>query len=196
MATATLQDRRTGGFARFGERLNSTWHRPALLAFGVVTLAHWAEHLVQAVQVWVLDRPRPQSRGVLGEMFPVLVTSEALHYAYAVVMLAALVALLPGFQGRARTLWVIALGIQVWHHLEHLLLIGQAQFDQNLFGGAVPTSVLQAVFPGARVEIHLFYNALVTIPMVAAMWLHRYPPQHERATLRCSCPAGAVAPAH
>ena len=37
-----------------------------------------------------------------------------------------------------------------------------------LFGAKVPTSILQLVFP--RVELHLFYNVVVFIPMVIAMW--------------------------
>jgi hypothetical protein len=43
--------------------LNGRYHRTALTVFMVIVLAHWAEHVVQAYQVWVLDRPRPQSAG-------------------------------------------------------------------------------------------------------------------------------------
>jgi hypothetical protein len=82
--------------------------------------------------------------------------------------------------GRARTFWIVALAIQVWHFVEHGLLLYQVQFHHNLFGGTNPTSVLQAAFTGARVEIHLFYNALVTIPMVIALVYHMYPPRPER----------------
>lgn len=173
-------------------RLNSTWHKPALIAFAWLTVAHWAEHLAQAFQVWVLHRPRPESRGVLGQAIPALVTSELLHYGYALVMLVGLVMLLPAFRGRSRAIWLVAVGIQVWHHLEHLLLLGQAQFHHNLFGGTVPTSVLQAVFPQSRIEIHLFYNALVTVPMLAAMYFHRYPPRDEAGlVVLCRCRAMA-----
>ena len=87
----------------FYEKLNTRWHERALQIFMVIVLGHWAEHLVQAYQVWVLDRPRPAARGVLGQFFPWLVTSEWLHYWYAIVMLAGLFLLRPGFAGRART---------------------------------------------------------------------------------------------
>ena len=196
MTTAALrggEPARLSRFSRLTWLLNTSWHQRALLVFAAITLSHWAEHVVQAVQVWVFHHPRPESRGVLGEFFPVLVSSEALHYAYALVMLAGLALLLPGFSGRSRSFWLIALGIQVWHHLEHLLLLGQAQTETNLFGGAVPTSVLQAVFPKSRVEIHLVYNALVTIPMVAAMILHKYPSQDEPATGLCTCRVAVAA---
>ncbi|HZN17519.1 MAG TPA: hypothetical protein VFB84_04915 [Micromonosporaceae bacterium] len=151
----------------------------------LVVLAHWAEHLVQAYQIWVLDRPRPASRGVLGQWFPWLVSSEWLHYGYAIVMLTGLFLLLPGFVGRARTWWLVALAIQFWHHIEHLLLLIQAQADTTFFGGAVATSVAQVFFP--RVELHLFYNSVVFIPMLIAVYLHLRPNAREREETRCGC---------
>jgi hypothetical protein len=151
-------------------RLNTTSHRTALNIFLIIVLAHWAEHLVQAFQIWVLGWPVPESRGLLGAWFPWLVHSEALHYGYAVVMLAGLLLLRPGCLGAARPWWTAALLIQVWHHFEHLLLLGQNMFGANLLGKPVPTSVLQLVIP--RVELHLFYNAVVFVPMVVAMVLH------------------------
>jgi hypothetical protein len=161
-------------------RLNTTAHEKALWVFGAIVIAHWAEHLAQAFQIGVLGLPRPEALGVLGMWFPGLVSSEWLHYGYALVMLALLLLLLPGMQGRARTFWLVALAIQVWHFVEHGLLLYQAQFHHNLFGGANPTSVLQAAFTGARVEIHFFYNTLVTIPMVISLIYHMYPPRPER----------------
>jgi hypothetical protein len=170
--------------------LNTTGHRTALTIFLVIVLAHWAEHIAQAIQIWVLGWSIPESRGVLGVLFPWLVTSEAMHYGYALIMLVALIALRGGFTGTARTWWTIALGIQLWHHLEHLLLLGQATFGANLAGRPVPTSILQLLVP--RVELHLFYNAVVFVPMIIAMYLHRRPPAAERSHMRCTC---AYAPA-
>ena len=165
--------------------VNGPYHRAALNGFMVVVLAHWAEHLVQAYQVWVLDRPRPAARGVLGQLFPWLVTSEWLHYAYAIVMLVGLFLLRPGFVGRARTWWTVALVIQFWHHIEHLLLLIQAQTHTFFFGGAVPTSVAQLVI--SRVELHLFYNSIVFIPMVIAVYLHLRPNERELQVVSCGC---------
>lgn len=165
--------------------LNTRYHRLALTIFLVVVLAHWAEHVVQAWQIWVLGWPRPQARGLLGEAFPWLVTSEWLHYGYALVMLVALFLLRPGFVGRARTWWTVALVIQFWHHIEHLLLLIQAQTGHNFFGKPVPTSVLQLAFP--RVELHLFYNSIVFIPMMIAVYLHQRPRPAERAAAHCTC---------
>jgi hypothetical protein len=165
--------------------LNGRHHRAALNVFLAVTIAHWAEHLVQAYQIWVLGWPRPQARGILGQFFPWLVTSEWLHYGYAVVMLVLLFLLRPGFVGRARAWWTVALVIQFWHHIEHLLLLIQAQTGLNFRGRPVPTSVLQLAFP--RVELHLFYNSIVFIPMVIAVYLHLRPSPSEQAAMDCGC---------
>jgi hypothetical protein len=184
MAQVAVQQRR-GGFSRLVEDLNGKYHRAALWTFMVIVVAHWAEHLAQAFQIFVLGMERPESRGVLGLFFPWLVSSEALHYGYAIVMLFGLILLRPGFTGRARTWWNIALGIQFWHHIEHALLLGQAVVGANLFGQPVPTSVAQLVI--SRVELHLLYNALVFIPMVIAMIYHVHPSPEERHAVSCTC---------
>lgn len=174
--------------------LNTRGHKLALYGFLFVVLFHWVEHLTQAFQIYLLDWARPKAGGFLGLFFPWLVSSEWLHYGYAIVMLVGFVALRHGFTGRSRTWWSVALWIQVWHHLEHLLLLLQATTGANLLGQAKPTSIAQLVFP--RVELHLFYNAIVFVPMVVAMVLHRRPRPAEREQMRCTCaPALAPAPA-
>jgi hypothetical protein len=172
-----LQDIRTSA--------NADRHRLALGLFLTVVVAHWAEHITQAVQVYVLGWPVPQANGVLGMAVPWLVTSEWLHYGYAVVMLAGLAVLRHGFTGRARTWWNAALLIQAWHHLEHLLLLVQALTGSFLLGAAKPTSIAQLVLP--RLELHLFYNAVVFAPMVVAMVLHLRPSTTERLLMTCDC---------
>lgn len=167
------------------ERLNSAWHERALQLFMIVVLAHWAEHLAQAFQIYALGWTTPEARGVLGIWFPWLISSEVLHYVYALVMLAGLWILRSGFIGTSRTWWTVALGIQFWHHIEHALLQGQAVLGQNLFNSPVPTSIAQVWIP--RVELHLLYNSLVFIPMVIAMYHHMFPPQGEATHMRCTC---------
>jgi hypothetical protein len=149
-------------------------HSRALLLFLAFNLAHVSEHVFQAVQIFVLGWPRSQALGALGLVWPWLVRSEWLHYWYALVILVGLIALRPAIAGNARAWWDLALGIQLWHHFEHALLLGQVLANHNLFGAAVPTSVLQLFFP--RVELHLAYNAAVLAPLLAAMSLHLYQP--------------------
>jgi len=175
--------------------VNGRYHRAALNVFLVVVVAHWAEHVVQAYQIWVLGWQRPAARGVLGQVFPWLVRSEWLHYGYAVVMLVGLFLLRPGFAGTARTWWTVALVIQFWHHIEHALLLVQAQTGVFFFGAAAPTSIAQLVVP--RVELHLFYNSIVFIPMMIAVYLHKRPNERDLRASSCACAGvrGAVLPA-
>jgi hypothetical protein len=180
--TPAIRPRRTAGFI---EKLNTRWHRAAMTLFAVVVVAHWAEHIAQAVQIYALGWPVPKAGGVLGLAFPWLVKSEWLHYGFAIVMLVAFVTLRRGMVGRARRWWDIAMWIQVWHHFEHLLLLVQALTGSFLLGAAKPMSILQLTVP--RVELHLFYNTIVTVPMIIAMYHHLRPRPAEHAAMRCSC---------
>jgi hypothetical protein len=168
------------------DRLNSVHHEQALRLFMVIVLAHWAEHLLQAFQIYALGWPVPESRGALGQLFPWLVKSESLHYGYALVMLIGLWVLRTGFTGaRDRRWWTIALCIQFFHHVEHAILQAQAVVGANLLDRPVPTSLVQLWVP--RVELHLFYNTVVFIPMMIAMYYHMFPPAEEARGQQCTC---------
>src|SRR5262245_11826890 len=128
----------------FVERLNGPQHELALRVFTVIVLAHWSEHLLQALQIYALGWPVPEARGLLGLYFPWLIRSESLHYGYALVMLAGLWLLRTGFTAaKDHWWWTLALGIQFLHHFEHLLLQTQVILGHNLFGRPVPTSIVQ-----------------------------------------------------
>jgi hypothetical protein len=175
------------------ERINGRHHRAALNLFMLIVVAHWAEHISQAIQIWVFGWTRPEARGVLGMPFPWLVEQEWLHYGYALIMLIGLWALRGGFVGQGRTWWMVAFWIQVWHHFEHLILLIQSQTGVYLAGRPVPTSIVQLVMP--RVELHLFYNAVVFLPMIVAMYYHLRPNRADREEMQCSChprPVGAA----
>ncbi len=175
----------------FLDRLNGPGHERALRIFVVIVLAHWAEHLLQATQIYALGWRVPEARGALGYFFPFVVSSELLHYGYALVMLIGLWALRKGFTGQVdRFWWMLAFGIQFFHHIEHAILQAQAVLGQNLFGRPVPTSLVQLWVP--RVELHLFYNTIVFIPMTIAMFYHLFPPAREESTAACSCAAHAA----
>ncbi len=176
------------GSADFGiyQKLNGVWHKRALNLFTFIVLAHWAEHLAQAYQVYVLGWARPAAGGFLGLFFPWLVSSEIMHYVYAIVMLVGLWTLRKGFTGTSRKWWTIALVIQFWHHIEHAVLQWQALTQNYWFNSPVPVSFLQMLLPKSRVEIHLFYNAIVFIPMMIGMYYHMFPPKGEEKAA-CSC---------
>jgi hypothetical protein len=198
----------------FIDKLNAEWHKPALLFYTAIVLIHWSEHLVQAFQVYALGWTLPEARGLLGIPFPWLVKSEGLHYFYAIIMLIAFWVLRKGFVGRSYWWWMAAFGIQFWHHIEHALLQYQVIAGANFFGAPAPISIIQMLgflegtpesgFGGLmkgppahelsflmmavrRVEVHLFYNTIVTIPMVVAMYYHMFPSPGEEAHMQCSC---------
>jgi hypothetical protein len=154
----------------FYEKLNRQWHKPSLQIIMAIVLAHWAEHLAQAIEIYILHWPLPAARGVLGLWCPWLIHSELLHYFYALLMLTGLWVLRAGFQGLSYQWWMLSCGIQVWHYIEHMLLQTQAILGYNLFGSPVPVSIVQLWIP--RVELHLFYNTIVFIPMALGMYFH------------------------
>ena len=175
----------SGASAGFYEKLNTDWHERGLQIFMLIVLAHWAEHLVQAYQIYVMGWPRPKALGLVGLWYPWLIQTETLHYGYALVMLICLWVFRKGFTGVSHTWWMAAFWIQFWHHIEHFLLILQATIHHNFFGRPVPTSIAQLFFP--RVQLHLFYNSIVFIPMVVAMYYHMFPPEGEPHTAVCTC---------
>ena len=103
MADLSLQSDHTSWAATpsFYDKLNRQWHKPGLQVFMAIVLAHSAEHLAQAVQVYTLHWPIPEARGVPGLWYPWLIKSEALHYLYALIMIIGLWIFRKGFQGSA-----------------------------------------------------------------------------------------------
>ncbi len=158
-----------GRMANWLDRLNGSLHRRALTLLMLIVSAHWAEHIAQAYQVFVLHWPRLASGGVLGLSFPLLARSETLHFGYNLSLLVGLILLRSGFRGQARTFWTVAMLIQGWHMFEHSLLQAQWLTGVYLFGAAQQTSILQLWVP--RVELHLLYNTLVFIPMLIGLAL-------------------------
>ena len=178
--------RHPGGASTLMTQLNGERHEVALRLFMVIVLAHWAEHLLQAFQIYVLNWPVPEARGLIGYFYPWVIKSETLHYGYALVMLIGLWVLRRGFTAPTeRRWWMAAFWIQFFHHIEHLLLIIQATTGHNLAGRPVATSLVQLWVP--RVELHLFYNTIVFVPMVVAMYFHMFPRDNEAVSSRCTC---------
>jgi hypothetical protein len=111
----------------------------------LVCIFHFAEHVVQIVQIYVLNMKLHESKGILGLYWPWLVHSEVLHYGYALFMLIGLWHFRTRFSGISYTFWMTAFFVQFWHHFEHVLLLAQATTGVNLFGAPQPISVIQFV---------------------------------------------------
>jgi hypothetical protein len=152
--------------------LNGSWHQRAIQIFMAIILLHLAEHIFQGFQFYVLGWSRPASLGFLGLFYPWLIHSEWLHYGHALFMLVGIALFLPSMDGKARFWWLVTFAIAFWHHIEHALLLGQVIIGQNLFGSPIPLSVLQS-WGVPRLELHLFYNAIVVLPMLIALRFHK-----------------------
>jgi hypothetical protein len=198
----------------FLQKINAEWHKYALWVYTAIVLLHWGEHLTQAFQVYVLGWPLNKSYGMLGMVWPELVKTEGLHYFYALFMLVVFWVLRKGFVGRSYYWWMAAFWIQFWHHIEHALLQYQVLAGHNFFGAPAPISIIQMLgfiegtpetgFGGLlagppkhafsalmlavrRLEVHLVYNSIVTIPMVVAMYYHMFPSPAEEERMQCTC---------
>lgn len=147
--------------------------------FGGLMIAHWLEHLFQAYQVYVQHLDRACALGMLGMKYPWLVRTESLHFGFAILTVFGF-----WYAGQdyfenwtATEAWAAGFFVSIWHLCEHTVLFAQAATHHNLFGRSVPFSVLQFVFP--RIELHLFYNSVVTILMVAALLIERQQPRYS-----------------
>src|SRR5215211_3761374 len=67
MVSGVVPARVVGGWSA---KLNGRYHRAALNTFMVIVIAHWAEHIAQAIQIWGLGWSRPKAKGLLGYAFP------------------------------------------------------------------------------------------------------------------------------
>jgi hypothetical protein len=141
-----------------------------LKVFVAIMIAHWLEHIVQAYQVYALGYERHHAMGLLGQFYPWLVHSEWMHFGYAVLTWLGLV-ILRGFSGSARVWGDTAVIVQIWHLFEHTLLFVQAQGGFTLWGANEPTSY--SSWSGRGSKLHLFYNFVVTVPIVIAMVVPR-----------------------
>lgn len=167
------------------EQLNGPWHERALCLYMVIVFGHWLEHLTQVYQVYIWGWLPKEAGGVLGLWFPQLAEAEVLHFTYNFLLWAGILLLRPGFRGRGRKWWTVALGAQSWHFFEHILLQVQWLTGIYLFGATQQISIGQVWVP--RVELHFIYNLIVFVPLVLGMIYHFYPPACEPGEERCTC---------
>lgn len=126
--------------------------------FLVIVWLHFAEHIAQLFQLYVLGWARINSMGLIGLWQPTLMRSEWLHYLYALIMLIGLYYYRAYVKNRW---WTTTIYLQQFHHFEHFLLLLQATL------GMKATGIGGLWFP--RIELHFFYNLVVMIPMVLSL---------------------------
>jgi hypothetical protein len=152
--------------------LNERRHGTALAVYAAVVATHFLEHLLQIAQVYGLGWARSEAGGLLGEVFPALLTNELLHTAYNSAQLTGLLLLLPGFRKEraARSAWIVAIVAQSWHWFEHAFLQVQVLTGVYFYGAIKQMSVLERFVP--RIELHFAYNLAVVLPTAIALVLY------------------------
>jgi hypothetical protein len=165
--------------------INGPWHERSLWLYMAIVLGHWLEHLIQVYQVYVLGWMPAAAGGVLGLWFPSLAESEVLHFTYNLLLFSGILLLRPGFAGRSRRWWNVAMAAQGWHFFEHLLLQVQWLVGIYLFGASQQVSIGQLWLP--RVELHFLYNLIVFVPLMVGMIYHFHPPAGDVPQDRCPC---------
>lgn len=126
--------------------------------FGAIVAFHFAEHIAQLFELYVLGWQRMNCLGLLGLWQPQLMRSEWLHYLYAIFMLVGLYYFRTSVKNQW---WTTTIYLQQFHHFEHFLLLLQAMF------GFKATGIGGLWFP--RIELHFFYNLVVMIPMILSL---------------------------
>ena len=124
-------------------------HTIALVIYLFIVFGHFAEHLIQLFQIYVLHMHPKLAGGILGLYYPQLAQNEVLHIAYNSLQLTGLLVLLPGFLdlgGRAKVWWRVAIITQSWHFFEHVLLQAQFLTGNYLFGANHQKSLLNLSF--------------------------------------------------
>lgn len=175
----------TNSAKRFFARINGGLHEQALWLYMLIVFGHWLEHIAQVYQVYILGWVPAKAGGALGLVAPGLAMAEVLHFGYNLFLIGGIVLLRPGFAGRSRFWWNLALLAQGWHFFEHILLQAQYLTGHYLFGASMQISILQQWFP--RVELHFMYNLIVFLPLLIGVLYHFYPPPNEPVNERCTC---------
>ena len=143
--------------------------RPAfwLLFVGVVVVQgiHVFEHVVQLVQVFLLDVPEAQALGLLGYVYQFQGTEEWLHLTFnAAYLLGLYLLVIPLLRRVPRTVppWAFAtfaigaVGLESWHMVEHVVII--ANVLQN--DGCPCPGIGDAALGISDTALHFYYNAL------------------------------------
>lgn len=153
--------------------VNSRKYSFYFLLFNLLVILHFSEHVAQMIQVYILHWDRSRALGILGMYYPYLIKSEFLHYGHALIMVVGLFMLKYSIVGEARKYWDIAYWLAFYHHIEHVQLLVQAILRSNWFGSSSPVTLVQYLLGAQRIELHFFYNLMVLIPMIIALYKTR-----------------------
>lgn len=125
--------------------------------------AHFGEHFAQMIQIHLMGR---QGMAAMGLISPL--NMEWVHFLWNAWVLVALILLARWFRGNT---WIwVALGVAVWHVIEHLVIM-EAYLSTGQMGD--PGILARGGMIGdgvglTRPDLHFLYNVLVTTPILIA----------------------------
>ena len=142
----------------------------------IVQTAHYAEHVAQVIQIYLLDLRPPEAHGLLGSVFDF----EWVHFLYNVGLEFALLLLWLRYQSRSRRASVDRGGLhlltglilfQGYHAVEHIIKLYQYLFDPYYQFGLRPSPGLLPQATGWPIFlVHFWLNTFVMSLMGLALW--------------------------
>lgn len=155
----------------------------AFLAFMLMQVAHFGEHVAQMIQIHLLSQPVGDAHGIVGKL-----DIEWVHFIWNSIVVAAAVALLWHFRSNP-WLWLTA-AVAVWHLGEHVAIM-TVFWDTGLAGDPgllAQGGRLGGGFGLARPDLHFLYNVVETVPLVIA---YVYAVRHEADRSPAHSPTGS-----
>lgn len=129
--------------------------------FKIVLLSHLLEHILQIVEIYVLNIPRTYAMGLIGIVFPFLMKNEGLHLGFAVYQVIGSIYIKEKYRIKSK-LWEYGIYLSIFHLTEHISLFILA----NYMGISSPKTLIQEYFNIGRAELHLLYNLISASPLL------------------------------
>jgi hypothetical protein len=152
---------------------------------------HVVEHIIQLIQVYLLNTPDEEALGVLGAVFEFQGTEEWLHLVFNATYLLALYLLIvpirqlsgfivPRWTVLAFLVWSV--GLESWHMVEHLVIITNVARNN----GCPCPGIGDAALGVSDTVLHFIYNAitfaglLLPSAFIGRWWLRSRDISHAR----------------
>lgn len=142
----------------------------------VVQTAHYAEHVAQVIQIYLLDLRPPEAHGLLGSVFDF----EWVHFVYNTGLELGLLLLWRGYRKASRQesldrgglrLLVGLVLFQGYHAVEHIIKLYQYLFDPYYqFGLRPPPGLLPQATGWPIFLVHFWLNTFVISLMGLTLW--------------------------
>lgn len=148
---------------------------PFFVAVVVIQGIHVFEHVVQLIQVYMLDVPEDDALGLLGYVLEFQGTEEWLHLVFNGTYLAALwVLVVPLWRHMPAVIpgWAFAVylagatGLESWHMVEHIVIISNVVANH----GCPCPGIGDRALGVSDTQLHFVYNAGAYAATVVPFW--------------------------